>query len=91
MEKKSSLLDDLVSPKVHDSKLDCGLTKIRSQMDEEAAEALDKAVEMIRNDTGSGRSKVYSCEWLTDVLRKHKYDISSSTVARHVAKRCRCE
>ena len=47
MEQKSSLVDDLVSPKTHDSKLDCGLTKVKSQMDEEAAEALEKRLSYI--------------------------------------------
>jgi hypothetical protein len=91
MEQGASLLDDLKSPKASGPTTDCGLTKIKSQMDTEEASALERAVEMIREDQGSGRSKVYSSEWLTGVLRKHGHDISSSTVARHVAKRCRCE
>lgn len=91
MEKEPSLLDDLKSPNQSSSTNDCGLTKIKSQMNEEESSALERAVEMIREDQGSGRSKVYSSEWLTGVLRKHGHDISSSTVARHVAKRCRCE
>lgn len=91
MEQDSSLFDDLTSPVDTVSKTDCGLTKVRQHMGEEEAQALDRAVEMIRDDAGSGRSKVYSSQWLTGVLRKHGYDISSSTVARHVAKRCRCE
>ena len=91
MEQASSLFDDLTSPVSAGSKNDCGLTKIRQQMGEEEGQALDRAVEMIRDDAGSGRSKVYSSQWLTGVLRKHGYDISASTVARHVAKRCRCE
>ena len=91
MEQESSLLDDLNSPKLSASLNDCGLTKIKTQMNDEEANALERAVEMIREDQGSGRSKVYSSEWLTGVLRKHGHDISSSTVARHVAKRCRCE
>jgi hypothetical protein len=91
MEQDSSLFDDLTSPVPADGKTDCGLTKIRQQMNTDEAQALDRAVDMIREDAGSGRSKVYSSQWLTGVLRKHGYDISSSTVARHVAKRCRCE
>jgi hypothetical protein len=91
MDQEPSLIDDLLSPSNTGPKNDCGLTKIKSQMDQEAAQALDRAVEMIRDDAGSGRSKVYSSQWLTGVLRKHGHDISSSTVARHVAKRCRCE
>ena len=91
MEQVPSLLDDLSSPSSTGPKKDCGLTKIKEQMGPDEAQALDRAVEMIRDDAGSGRSKVYSSQWLTGVLRKHGYDISSSTVARHVAKRCRCE
>lgn len=91
MEQVPSLLDDLSSPSSAGPKKDCGLTKIKEQMGPDEAQALDRAVEMIRDDAGSGRSKVYSSQWLTGVLRKHGYDISSSTVSRHVAKRCRCE
>jgi len=91
MEQVPSLLDDLSSPSSTGPKKDCGLTKIKEQMGPDEAQALDRAVEMIRDDAGSGRSKVYSAQWLTGVLRKHGYDISSSTVSRHVAKRCRCE
>jgi len=91
MEQAPSLFDDLTSPVSTEGKTDCGLTKIRQQMKDDEAQALDRAVEMIRDDAGSGRSKVYSAQWLTGVLRKHGYDISASTVARHVAKRCRCD
>lgn len=91
MAQDSSLFDDLNSPSSTVSKSDCGVTKIRDRMEPDEAQALDRAVEMIREETGSGRSKVYSSQWLTSVLRKHGYDISSSTVVRHVAKRCRCE
>lgn len=91
MEQAPSLFDDLTSPVPAGLKNDCGLTKVRQQMDVEEGQALDRAIEMIRDDAGSGRSKVYSSQWLTGVLRKHGYDISASTVARHVAKRCRCE
>ena len=90
MEQAPSLFDDLTSPVPADGKNDCGLTKIRQQMSQDEAQALERAVDMIREDAGSGRSKVYSSQWLTGVLRKHGYDISSSTVARHVAGRCRC-
>lgn len=91
MEQEMSLFHDLVSPGPRLENVDCGLTKIQKQMNSEESQALDRAVEMIRNEAGSGRSKVYSSQWLTGVLRKHGYEISSSTVARHVAKRCRCE
>lgn len=91
MIQESSLAEDLASPKEQDSKMVCGLTKVRNQMTEDEAVALDRAIAMIREDEGSGRSKVYSARWLTGVLRKYKYDISESTVSRHVAKRCRCD
>lgn len=91
MESGKSLLDDLSAPTSETVRSDCGLTKLRLQMSEDEAVALDKAVDMVRQDSGSGRSKVYSSQWLTGVLRKHGYDISASTVSRHVAKRCRCE
>lgn len=91
MEQDKSLVDDLLAPDPARGNTDCGVTKIKKQMDDEESVALDRAVELIREEVGSGRSKVYSSQWLTGVLRKHGYDISSSTVARHVAKRCRCE
>lgn len=91
MEQGSSILDDLLAPAPTKFMSDCGLTKIQKKLDEESAKAISRAVGLIREETGTGKSKVYSSQWLAGILRKHGYDISASTVARHVSKRCRCE
>lgn len=91
MEQGNSILNDLLAPAPTKFNSDCGLTKIKKKLDEESAKAIDRAVEMIRDELGTGKSRVYSSQWLTGILRKHGYDISTSTVVRHVAKRCRCE
>lgn len=69
----------------------CKIRIIRDDMDAEKQESLDRAVERVRGDRGQGRSKVHSATWLTKVLRKNGYDVSVSTVQRHVNKECPCE
>jgi hypothetical protein len=91
MAEVTSLVSDLLSRSVDEIKTKCGLTKLRESMSAEEAEALDKALDLIKGDNNSGRAKVYSSEWLTAVLNKHGYTISSSTISRHLSKRCSCE
>lgn len=91
MAQESSLVDDLLSRTVEEIKTKCGLTKLREAMSTEEVDALDKALELIKTDHNSGRAKVYSAEWLTSVLNKHGHPISSSTISRHISKRCSCE
>ena len=54
-------------------------------------EAIDRAIELIREDDGQGRSKAYSVSWLTGALRKNGYSISMSTIQRHINGDCPCE
>jgi hypothetical protein len=91
MTQESNLVDDLLSRSIEEIKTKCGLTKLRESMSTEEVEALDKALELIKTDHNSGRAKVYSAEWLTAVLNKHGHPISSSTISRHLSKRCSCE
>jgi hypothetical protein len=91
MEQKANLITDLLSRKSDVVKTKCGLTRLREKMDEEETEALDRAVELIKNDNKLGRAKVYSSQWLTAVLNKHGHSISSSTITRHITGRCNCE
>jgi hypothetical protein len=91
MEQKANLVTDLLSRKSDVIKTKCGLTRLREKMDEEEAEALDRAVELIKSDNKLGRAKVYSSQWLTAVLNKHGHPISSSTITRHITGRCNCE
>ena len=53
--------------------------------------AVNKAEEEIKVDTGNGRAKTYSCSWLSEVLTKNGYPVSSSTISRHMNGRCGCE
>lgn len=91
MAETASLISDLLSRSVEEIKTKCGLTKLREAMSPEEAEALDRALELIKGDHNSGRAKVYSAEWLTSVLNKHGHSISASTISRHLSKRCSCE
>lgn len=56
----------------------------------EELQALDDAVSKIRSDERMSRSKVYSNQWLSDILTKNGYSISRATVSRHVNKECSC-
>lgn len=69
----------------------CKFTQIREQLDEEEQSALDNAVDSIRSDAGMGKAKAYSASWLAKVLRNFGYNVSISTVQRHVNKECSCE
>ena len=91
MEQEASLVADLLSRKSDVVKTKCGLTRLREKMSPEEADALDRAIDLIKNDNKIGRAKVYSSQWLTTVLIKHGYQISSSTIARHITGRCNCE
>jgi arginine repressor len=91
MTQAQSLVEDLLSRSPEKIRNSCGLTRLRERMSEEEAEALDRAIELIRLDTNSGKAKVYSCEWLTGVLNRHGHTISASTISRHLSKRCSCE
>lgn len=89
--KRSTLLDDLEKPRPDYIGGPCKLKVIKDAMDDEESAGIDRAVERVRMDTGQGRSKSYSASWLTRMLRKNGYNISVSTVQRHVNKECPCE
>lgn len=89
--KRSALLEDLETPRVDYAGGPCKFKVIKDDMDEEEQSGVDRAVEKVRHDRGSGRSKAHSSTWLTKMLRKNGYSISVSTVQRHVNKECPCE
>lgn len=91
MEQEANLVTDLLSRKSDVVKTKCGLTRLREKMSPDEADALDRAVDLIKNDNKLGRAKVYSSQWLTAVLNKHGHSISSSTITRHITGRCNCE
>lgn len=87
---KDSFIADLESTPPQHSGGMCKIQVIMDSMTEERQESLEKHIERVRNDLGQGRSKSYSASWLTRILRKHGYNISVSTVQRHVNKECPC-
>lgn len=89
-ESKSSLLQDLLAPRDNSTADSCKYTRAKLQASPEEQEALDRAVELIREDNGLGKSKTYSASWLTKVMRQHGYKVSLSTIQRHVNKECCC-
>jgi hypothetical protein len=89
--KRSSLLEALTTPRTEHSVGQCKLSVIVGKMDAEHKEAIDRAIELIREDDGQGRSKAYSVSWLTGALRKNGYSISMSTIQRHINGDCPCE
>jgi hypothetical protein len=86
-----SLLDALNNPTSRGVESVCKFSRIRQILTDEEKEALDKAVNGIREDAGLGKAKMYSTTWLTKVLRNFGHDVSVSTVQRHVNKECSCE
>ena len=89
--KQSAFLNDLETPRPDYIGGPCKIKVIKDSMDEEDGAGLDRFIERIRQDTGQGRAKSYSASWLTRVMRKNGYNISVSTVQRHVNKECPCE
>lgn len=89
--KRSKLLEDLEAPIIRQYSGPCKFALVVMQMDEEDKQGIERAIERVRNDLGQGKSKAYSSSWLTKMLRKNGYDISISTVQRHVNKECPCE
>lgn len=87
----NSLLEALSTPTGGNSPGTCKFSQVRMQLEKEEQDALDKAVDGIREDMGLGKAKTYSATWLTKVLKNYGYSISVSTVQRHVNKECSCE
>jgi hypothetical protein len=87
----NSLIEALQTPKDATTQLSCKFMQVRNTLSTEEREALDKAVDGIRQDAGLGKAKKYSASWLAKVLRSFGHDVSVSTVQRHVNKECSCE
>lgn len=89
--KKRSLSEDLNAPPAPRVGGACKIRIIWEELDSEDRESLERAVDRVREDRGQGRSKAYSTIWLTKLLKSHGFDVSVSTVQRHVNKECACE
>ncbi len=87
----NSLVEALTTPRVQGDNLLCKFTQIRDILSNEEKEALDRAVDGIRQDAGMGKSKKFSASWLSKVLDSFGHFVSVSTVQRHVNKECSCE
>lgn len=87
----SSLLDDLSNPTKTTKNTSCKIGKILQQLEKEEAQALQKAISLIRSSVMQGKNRTYSSVWLSKVLRKNGYHASVSTVQRHVNKECSCD
>lgn len=87
----SALSDALKAPRTSANNMSCRFTKVVETLDDDDKTTITEAVELIRNDSGMGKSKQYSTSWLTKILRSFGFDISMSSVQRHVNKECSCE
>lgn len=68
----------------------CTIRDILDVLSPEDREALLEAIEKVRTDERPSRAKVYSNQWLADVLTNNGHTISRSTVARHISGECSC-
>lgn len=87
----SALSDALRAPRPSATAHLCKFTQTFKKLDADDQETVTEAVELIRGDLGTGRSKQYSTSWLTKILKSFGHDISMSSVQRHVNKECSCE
>lgn len=88
---KSGLVADLNMRGPEQTRSLCGVTRLVQSLEGEERASVENALNKIQTDSGQGRSKVYSCSWLSSVLRKNGHNISSSTIARHLKGACGCE
>ena len=89
-EQGSNLLRDLMAPRDGAALDSCKFTRAKQKAAPEEQEALDRAVDLIRSDNGLGKSKAYSASWLTKVMKQNGYNVSISTIQRHINKECCC-
>jgi len=87
----SALSDALRAPRPSATSHLCKFSQTFNKLDKEDKETILEAVDKIRADQGTGRSKQYSTSWLTKILKSFGHDISMSSVQRHVNKECSCE
>lgn len=88
---KSSLLTDLTNQSKVSKNYPCKVGRLFESLEGEERDALTKAIELIRSSSFNGRNRSHSSVWLAKVLRKNGYQISVSTVQRHVNKECSCD
>lgn len=87
----TGLVHDLTTRGVSETRTPCKFSLIQQVVSPEESEALSNAMSLIKDDRGVGRAKVYSYEWLVDVLSKHGHQISTSTLGRHARGKCGCQ
>jgi len=88
---ESSLLTDLTNQLKEDKTHPCKIGRLINSLEGDERGALVKAVHLIRTSNFNGKNRSHSSVWLAKVLRKNGYQISVSTVQRHVNKECSCD
>lgn len=88
---KFSLSEALSNPELGKKPPKCKFQIIRESLSDEEKAHLDKAVENVRADEASGRSKTYASSWLAKVLNNAGHKVGLTTVKRHINKECSCE
>jgi len=88
---KSSLLTDLTDQSKETKHYPCKIGRLINSLEGDEREALVKAIELIRTSNLNGKNRSHSSVWLAKVLRKNGYQISVSTIQRHVNKECSCD
>jgi len=91
MSDSNGLIKDLMERHTGSMKQKCSYTRIKENLPADEAEAVENAEKAIKTDSGNGRAKIYSCTWLSEILTKNGYPVSSSTISRHMNGRCGCE
>lgn len=71
----------------------CAIERIRLQMNDETRALLNQRIEEVRarrEIIAHGRSGGINASWLARVLTDNGFPVSSLTMQKHIAKRCRC-
>lgn len=83
------LLDDLAVKPAKDKT--CTVRDILFAVSYDERLAILEAIEKIKMDDHGARGKVYSHQWLSDVLSTNGYTVSRTTISRHINRKCSCE
>lgn len=86
-----SLSEALSNPELDKRPPKCKVQIIKEQLSPEEQALLEKAIENIRSDEASGRSRTYTAAWLSKVLNNAGKKVGITTVKRHINKECSCE
>lgn len=69
----------------------CKAREVLRVLDEAERAAVQRVIENIRSAKETNSTPEFSVAWLTKVLIKHGFQVSESSMKRHIGRMCSCE